>query len=120
MSNIASSPLARQLRTGMGWFSGALGAPQVLGPDAVNTLCGLPTGGVRRTTQRLIGVRELAAAAGLLTRSNRRAWMKARVVGDLMDIALLTRSLGSSTRRSRTTLAIVGVLGVTVIDLVGA
>jgi uncharacterized membrane protein len=104
----------------MGWFSGALGTPQVFRPDAVNRLCGLPPGGARRTTQRLIGVRELAAAAGLLTRSNRRAWMKARVVGDVIDIALLARSLESSTRRSRTTLAIVGVLGVTVLDLVGA
>jgi len=120
MSNTATLPLARHVRTGMGWFSGVLGAPQILWPDVVNRLCGLPPGGARRTTQRLIGVRELAAAAGLLTRSNRRAWMRARVVGDVMDIALLTKAFGSSMRRSRTTVAMVSVVGVTVIDLLAA
>jgi len=46
--------------------------------------------------------------------------MKARVAGDLVDITLLTKSLGSSTRRSRTLLALGAVIGVTAIDVIGA
>jgi len=104
----------------MGLFSLGLGTMQLLGPDAVNGLCGLPAAGLRRTTQRMIGVRELLAAGGLLTRSNGSAWMKARVFGDITDIALLTKSLESSTRRTRTWLAIAAVVGVTAVDVIGA
>jgi len=105
----------------MGWFSLGLGTLQLLAPDAVNRLCGLPPGGVRRTTQRMIGARELLAAGGLLlTHSNRSRWMKARVVGDIADITLLTNSLQSSTRRSRTSLGVASLVGVTAIDLIGA
>jgi uncharacterized membrane protein len=105
----------------MGWFSLGLGTLQLVAPDAVNRLCGLPVGHVRRTTQRMIGVRELLAAGGLLlTHSNRSGWMKARVVGDITDISLLTKSLESSTSRTRTSLAMAAVVGVTAIDLIGA
>jgi len=104
----------------MGCFSLGLGTMQLLVPDAVNKLCGLPTGGVRRTTQRTIGARELLAAGGLLTYSKRPLWMTARVVGDLTDFALLARSLQSSKRRSRTTLAMAAVVGVTALDVIGA
>src|SRR4029079_6504189 len=112
MSKIASPALVRRARTGMGWFSLGLGTLQLLAPDAVNRWCGLPGGGIRRTVQRMIGAREVAAAGGLLTKSNGSTWMTARVVGDITDIALLTKSLGSSTRRSRTSLALASVVGV--------
>ena len=104
----------------MGCFSLGLGTLQLLLPDAVNKLCGLPAGGVRRTTQRMIGVRELLAAGGLLTHSNRPFWMKARVVGDVTDLTLLAKSLGSSNRRPQTTLAMAAVVGVTAVDVIGA
>jgi len=104
----------------MGLFSLGLGTLQLLGPDAVNQLCGLPAGSVRRTTQRMVGGRELLAAGGLLMHSAGPGWMKARVAGDITDIALLSKSLESSTRRSRTSLAIAAVVGVTAIDVVGA
>jgi len=120
MSKNASLALLHRVRTGMGWFSVGLGTMQLLVPDGVTRLCGLPVAGTRRTTQRLIGGRELLAAGGLLTGSSGSAWMKARVVGDITDIALLTKSLRSSTRRSRTSLALAAVIGVTAIDLIGA
>jgi len=104
----------------MGWFSLGLGMMQLVGPDAVNRLCGLPPASARRTTQRAIGARELLAAGGLLTHSNGAAWMKARVAGDITDIALLTKSLTSSTRRTRTWLALAALLGVTAVDVIGA
>jgi uncharacterized membrane protein len=65
MSNSSSYAFVRRLPTGMGWFSLALGTLQVSAPDAVNRLCGLPVAGVRRTTQRMIGVRELLAVVGV-------------------------------------------------------
>jgi len=68
----------------------------------------------------MIGVRELLAAGGLLTHSNRPLWMKARVVGDVIDLTLLAKSLQSSNRRSRTTLAMAAVAGVTALDVIGA
>src|SRR4051812_38330149 len=120
MSKNASLALLHRVRTGMGWFSVGLGTMQLLVPDGVTRLCGLPVAGTRHTTQRLIGGRELLAAGGVLTGSNGSAWMKARAVGDITDIALLTKSLRSSTRRSRTSLALAAVVGVTAIDLIGA
>jgi len=120
MSKNASPALIQRARTGMGWFSLGLGTMQLLAPNGVNRVCGLPPGGARRTTQRMIGARELLAAGGLLTGSNRPAWMKARVAGDITDIALLMKSLGSSTRRSRTSLALAALVGVTAIDVIGA
>ena len=116
----SSYAFVRRLRTGMGWFSLGLGSLQLLAPDAVNRLCGLRPAGPRRTTQRMVGMRELLAAGGLLTNSNGSAWMKARVAGDITDIALLTKSLQSSTRRTRTGLALAAVLGVTAVDVIGA
>ncbi len=103
----------------MGWFSLGLGTMQLVTPDGVNRLCGLPPGGARRRTQRVIGARELAAAGGLLSRSNGSRWMAARVGGDVMDLALLLRSLGSSSKRRRTTIATAAVVGVTALDLAG-
>src|SRR4051794_9232077 len=102
MSNTTSFAVLRRVRKGMGWFSLGLGTLQLLAPDAVNRLCGLRPGRVRRKTQGVMGRRELLAAGGLLTRTNGSGWMKARVVGDFPDIALLTKSRESSTRRSRT------------------
>jgi uncharacterized membrane protein len=66
-------------------------------------------------------VRELAAAAGLLSRP-RPAWLWARVAGDCMDLVLLGRALKHHDRRglTRTIAATVGVLTITAVDVYAA
>jgi uncharacterized membrane protein len=110
-------PLARSL----GWFSVALGTSQVLTPGLVIRAAGLRNTPGRRAVMRLIGVRELAAAAGILGPGDTEPFLWARVAGDAMDLTLLGLALRKrETGRLRVALATLSVLGVTVADTVAA
>ncbi|MCU1489258.1 MAG: cyclase/dehydrase [Acidimicrobiaceae bacterium] len=103
------------MSSGLGLFSLALGTSQTLFPDRVDRLIGVEDDDSTRTLQRVIGMRELAAAAGILGRRRTTAWLWARVVGDVMDLALLgfanTRKERAPRRLAIATGAVVGVLG---------
>lgn len=71
---------------GLGWFSIAIGAAEVLAPRLVARACGL-RGGVALV--QAFGVRELATGIGLLTARDPQPWVWARVAGDGMDLAAL-------------------------------
>jgi hypothetical protein len=85
----ATPPPPGQLATFLGWFSLGLGVPQLLAPGAVNRLIGVHDDGKSRFWQRMVGVRELAAAAGILTQRRPTGWLWARVAGDVDDLVLL-------------------------------
>src|SRR3954469_12126520 len=72
---------------GLGWFSVGLGLAQIIAPRAVCRLVGMPP---VTTFTRLCGLRELACGIGILTQGDATPWMKARVAGDVMDLACLT------------------------------
>jgi hypothetical protein len=85
----AETKLARFL----GWFSLGLGVPQVLMPGRVARAIGVRDDRDARFWMRLVGLREHAAAAGILGRRRPVGWLSARAAGDVMDLALLAVAL---------------------------
>jgi uncharacterized membrane protein len=105
----------------LGWFSIGLGLAQVLVPANVARLAGAePT---PRTTQlmRALGMREISSGIGILSGKRTEDWVRARVAGDMMDLALLGRLLlADSSDRGKTLASTVAVAGVTALDMLAA
>ena len=102
----------------VGWFSLALGVPQLTRPDRLNHLIGVHDDRVSRRWQRLVGARELAAAGGILGRSRPTGWLWGRVAGDLMDLTLVSRAWKRRSRDpGRLLLAGSALVGILVTDL---
>jgi uncharacterized membrane protein len=75
---------------GLGWFSIGLGLAQLIAPRQVARLIGADEDdATTRTAMMAVGVRELTCGVGLLSEKRPAAWAWARVVGDVMDLALL-------------------------------
>lgn len=105
----------------LGWLSLGLGVPQTLAPGRVNRLIGVRDDRSSRLWQRIVGVRELAAAAGIFSRPRPANWLWARVAGDIKDLALL----GAAWRRKeervgRLAVATASVAGITAVDAFAA
>ena len=66
-----STPDEQKLARFLGWFSLSLGAPQLTRPDLVNRAIGVRDDTESRLWQRVVGVREVAAWAGILSRQPR-------------------------------------------------
>ncbi|HEV7679906.1 MAG TPA: cyclase [Candidatus Dormibacteraeota bacterium] len=106
---------------GLGAFSLSLGSAQLAVPGLVCRAIGVRPSGVAQTLQRAVGVREIAAGAGLLTRPRPAAWLWARVGGDAMDIALLSVALTDRRNdRGRVGGALGAVAAITAVDTVSA
>jgi uncharacterized membrane protein len=106
--------------TGLGWLSIGLGLAQIAAPRAMARLIGVRDDSSNRAAMLGIGVREIASGVGILTgRQPAGVWM--RVVGDVMDLAVLGRSLVSyPENRNRVAAATAAVAGITVLDWVTA
>ena len=78
----ASTGFAR----GLGWFSVGLGLAQIVAPRGLARLIGVRT---NPGLMRFLGFRELASGIGILRQDRPSGWVKARVAGDAMDLALL-------------------------------
>jgi len=87
--------LARFLR----WFSIGLGTAELVAPGALRRVIG---GGDRRVI-RLMGLRELAHGAGILTSPRPTGWVWSRVGADALDLAALGLVARSSTMRRSAT-----------------
>jgi uncharacterized membrane protein len=107
--------------TFLGWFSLELGVPQLLMPGRVNRLIGVRDDAESRRWQRIVGVRELAAAAGILPQRRPTEFLWSRVAGDAMDLALLAKAF---TSKRESTLRLAGatasVAGIAVVDALTA
>jgi hypothetical protein len=111
----------RALPRALGWFSLFLGVFQLARPDTLSRLIGVQPTRANRTLLRVVGVRELVAAVGLLGRPHRPApFLWARAAGDTMDLALLGTALADDSDRSRAGAATAAVAGVAVVDVVAA
>ncbi|KAA0941940.1 MULTISPECIES: SRPBCC family protein [Streptomyces] len=117
-SSLRHDPLVR----GLGWASAALGVPQVLAPAGFARALGVGDAVRHRSATTAVGVRELAAAAGLLGRRPNPAWLWGRVGGDLMDLTMLTRALKNHDGRGlgRTVAATAAVTAITATDVYAA
>jgi hypothetical protein len=116
-SSLRHDPLTR----GLGVASAALGLPQVTRPANFARSLGVGDAPRHRAVAELVGVRELAAAAGLLVRPH-LAWLWGRVCGDAMDISLMARALRNLDGRGlhRTALTMAGLVVITAVDLYAA
>jgi uncharacterized membrane protein len=102
----------------LGWFSIALGLAQVLMPHRMVELIGLRNTRSRSFIMRVIGIREVTSGIGALTQFRPLTWIRARLGGDAMDIALLARAIQApDAKRERTGIALAAVVGVTTLDM---
>jgi uncharacterized membrane protein len=102
---------------GLGYFSIGLGLSQLLAPRKLARLIGVSDGRRTSLVMRAIGIRELTAGIGILSRRKPSRWLWARVAGDLIDLGLLGSQLRSRrARRLRVGSALAAVAGVTLLD----
>lgn len=108
-----------ELANGLGWFSIALGLAQLVAPRQVAQLIGVDEH-ASQNVMRAVGLREIASGIGILSQpqSQRANWIKARVGGDVMDLALLGKAYTSGDNdQGKVTTALVAVAGITALDL---
>lgn len=111
MYNTTSYKLAR----GLGWFSIALGAAELLMPGALNRSLGMRE---HDTLVRGFGLREIAAGVGILASKDPTPWVWSRVAGDGLDLLSLVTALDSDNpRRGSATAAFLSVAAVTALDI---
>jgi uncharacterized membrane protein len=106
-----------QTARGLGWFSLGLGTAGLLLPGRLAWLTGLRDDEPTRTITRLIGVRELIAGVGILTRPRPTGWVAGRVAADAVDLALTSVAfVAGPPRRERVALTLAALLGVAAVD----
>ena len=112
-------PESQRLAQGLGYLSLGVGVAQVAAPRLVAWLTGARPSQAHKSVVRAVGLRELAAGAGLLSANTTSPWLWARAAGDVMDLAMLGAGLASGkVGRRRRVLAIAAVAGVTAVDVV--
>ncbi|MDR5763336.1 hypothetical protein [Caballeronia sp. LZ035] len=105
----------RSLARGLGWFSLALGAAELLAPRAVARAAGIRTS---PALTRLYGLREIAAGIGILVSGDPSRYVMARLGGDALDLMTLGTAAPLPERAAsrRRVTAIVNVTAVTALD----
>jgi hypothetical protein len=112
---------ADSLATGLGWFSIGLGLAEMAMPERVAKIAGIEATPESLRLMRSFGMRELTSGVGILTQPLPDKWMWSRVVGDVLDLAMLGAALSNDRNsRGRTLGATLAVLGVTGLDLLAA
>jgi len=107
---------ADQLARALGWFSIGLGLSQLLAAPRYTRALGVKG---KEAVVRACGAREIAH--GVLSLSTeRRAGLRSRVGGDALDIAILGAAMRDNPKRGNVAIALALVLGITVLDVVGA
>jgi uncharacterized membrane protein len=101
----------------LGWFSVGLGLAQLTAPRSMANLIGVPNDEGTRKAMLAIGMREVASGIGILASDRPAGWVKGRVGGDVMDLALLGSAYKSpEANRNRVAMATAAVVGVTLLD----
>ena len=106
---------ANALARGLGWFSIALGAAEVLAPGSLARGLGMRD---KEGLIRAYGLREIATGIAILSADDPRPWVWARVAGDALDIATLSAGLDADNpRKGNVQFALAAVAGVTALDV---
>ncbi len=109
------------LSQGLGWFSIALGAGELLMPRGLASAIGIEDDGRTPAVIRMMGVRGLVAGVGVLLQPRKPMALWSRVFGDMIDLGLLGYAHTSKrTSSARLAGAIISVLGVTALDVFAA
>jgi uncharacterized membrane protein len=103
----------------LGWFSLGLGVPQTAAPGSVCETIGVRVDDRSRFWMRVVGIRELVAAGGILGQRRPTGFVWARVGGDAMDLTLLALALAFKRECADRLLGAIGsVVGIAVADVV--
>jgi uncharacterized membrane protein len=103
----------------LGWFSLGLGLAEVLTPKGVAKAAGLPE--ESRHTVRAFGAREIVSGIGMFSRRVQPAASWSRVVGDVLDLSVLGKSLfKANSSKAKLGISSAAVLGVTVLDILAS
>jgi len=103
-----------RLAAKLGYLSLALGAAEIIAPQAICRMLGLRD---LAPLVRLYGAREIANGVAILTSHDPEPWIWARVAGDLADMATVATGLRSDNPgREASVLALAGLLAVTAVD----
>lgn len=103
------------LARGLGWFSLALGAAELLAGRQLARAMGMDE---YANLIRAYGAREVATGIGVLTRADPTPWIWGRVGGDALDLATLAVGLDrDNPRRENVAYAIAAVAAATALDL---
>jgi uncharacterized membrane protein len=110
-------PTTERMAHTLGLVSLGLGVSMTFAPRVVTKLAGVDDSALARLMTRLVGVRELGHAAGLL--AGRPEWVWTRVGGDAMDLPALLIAMSNrhGTRRLRAMIATATVAGITAADV---
>jgi uncharacterized membrane protein len=102
----------------LGWFSLGLGVAEVVAPRGMARLIGLADTAAPRPLLQAFGLREIASGAGILRGRRQAGWLWSRVLGDVIDLAVLGRARsGRGVDRTRLASVTAAVTGVTALDL---
>lgn len=105
-----------RLARALGWFSIGLGITELLAPRILTRMMGVRG---KETLLRAYGLREIGAGMMSLS-ADKGAGLQSRVAGDVLDIATLMALKPRSSKQDNLGLAMAAVLGVTLLDIVGA
>jgi hypothetical protein len=104
-----------RLARGLGWFSIALGAAEVLAPGTLARSLGMRD---KEGLIRAYGLREIATGVAILSATDPKPWIWARVGGDALDIATLSQAFDADNpRKASVGVALAAVAGVTALDV---
>lgn len=116
-AGLAHKPTA--MARGLGVASAVAAVPMVLAPTAINRLIGVANTKTSRTLMRADGVKELIAAAGLLTKFRPTPYLGLRVAGDIVDLALLSNaSRHKNANTARLSVTVASLVALTIADVV--
>lgn len=105
---------AYHVARGLGWFSLALGAAELLTSRGLSRSLGARN---YDAPIRIFGIREIVTGIGILTQKNPSPWVWARFAGDLLDMGTLLSVLGrGNPRRGTAMTAFFSVAAVTALD----
>lgn len=104
-----------RLARGLGWFSLALGAVELMAPGRITRTLGLEG---KEALVRAYGAREVAAGVPTLSMDS-PVGLASRIAGDIIDIATLLPALGrDNPKRGNALLALMAVGTVTALDCI--
>src|SRR5688572_15371220 len=107
---------SKLLAQSLGWFSIGLGLAELIAPRRIEKCVGAP--GNYKILTPMLGVREITAGLGILTQDKPKEWLWSRVIGDVMDLALLGAAFASKkSDPKRLAIATTMVAGVTALDI---
>jgi hypothetical protein len=122
MSHHASATMSRssahELAKGLGWFSIALGATELLATRQLTRAFGMQG---QEGLVQAYGVREIASGLAILGANNPAPGVWSRVAGDGLDIATLVAGIGQDNpKRDNVMIALAAVAGVAALDVLCA